>query len=85
MQAYPEADAQRVAPTASTSIATLKGLVDSVRSLRSEMGLAPGQKVGAFVAGSGQADVDVAPLVDYLKALARLSDVSIVGDRKSVV
>jgi len=80
LQAYPEADMQRRAPMPSTQIATLKGLVDSVRSLRGEMALAPGQKVRAFVAGSRQSDADVASLVDYLKALARLSDVAIVDE-----
>ncbi len=44
------------------------------------MGLAPGQKVDAFIATEGRAadGADVAALVDYLKALARLSDVRIV-------
>jgi valyl-tRNA synthetase len=43
-----------------------------VRSLRSEMGLAPGQKVGAFLSGEVPgADA----LVEYARALARLSEV----------
>src|SRR4029079_8368699 len=61
----------------STQIATLKALVDSVRSLRSEMNLAPGQKVGAFISGD-VSGVGAAALVDYLAALGRLSDVRLV-------
>jgi valyl-tRNA synthetase len=79
LQDYPEADMQQRAPAASTQIATLQALVDSVRSLRSEMGLAPGQKVGAFVSGD-LGGVGAAALADYLKALARLSDVRFVAD-----
>jgi valyl-tRNA synthetase len=77
LQDYPDADMQRRAPTESTQIATLKDLVDSVRSLRSQMGLAPGQKVGAFLAGDVAA-VGAGALLDYLKALARLSDAHLV-------
>ncbi|MGA8031321.1 MAG: valine--tRNA ligase, partial [Casimicrobiaceae bacterium] len=79
LQRYP---AQRDHPLqnrgaqAETQIVTLKNLVDSVRSLRSEMGLPPGQKVGAFVAGD-LAGVGVGALTDYLKALARLSEVQL--------
>ena len=79
LQPYPEPDLARSAPAEAQRIATLKALVDSVRSLRSEMGLAPGQKVSAFVAGD-HTGVGTAALVDYTKALARLSDVSLVAD-----
>jgi len=80
LQPYPKPEFQKLAPSESTQIATLKALVDSVRSLRSEMGLAPGQKVDAFIATEGEAGggVGVSALVDYLKALARLSDVRVV-------
>ncbi|HSC24172.1 MAG TPA: valine--tRNA ligase [Casimicrobiaceae bacterium] len=80
LQAYPEADMQRRAPTESAQIATLKALVDSVRSLRSEMGLAPGQKVGAFLMGSAKSGVGAGALVDYLATLGRLSEVRLVDD-----
>jgi len=75
LQPYPQPDFEKLAPMESTQVATLKALVDSVRSLRSEMGLAPGQKVGAFISGDASG---AAPLVDYLAALGRLSDVRLV-------
>ena len=80
LQLYPAPDFSNRAPTESTQIATLKALVDSVRSLRSEMNLTPGQKVGAFIATEGHpgGGIGVRALVDYLKTLARLSDVEIV-------
>jgi valyl-tRNA synthetase len=77
LQRYPEPDDAKRDPAASTQIATLQALVDSVRSLRSEMALAPGQKVGAFLAGD-IAGVGAGALTDYLKALARLSEVHLV-------
>jgi valyl-tRNA synthetase len=77
LQPYPEPDFGRLAPTASTQITTLRALVDSIRSLRSQMGLPPGQKVGAFIAGD-VAGVGAGSLVDYLKTLARISDVQFV-------
>jgi valyl-tRNA synthetase len=77
LQPYPEPDFGRLAPTASTQITTLRALVDSIRSLRSQMGLPPGQKVGAFIAGD-VAGVGAGALVDYLKTLARISDVQFV-------
>ena len=79
LQPYPDADRAKRDPLASTQITTLRALVDSVRSLRSEMGLAPGQKVGAFVTGDF-AGVGVAALTDYLKALARLAEVRLVPE-----
>ncbi|MBU6484359.1 MAG: class I tRNA ligase family protein, partial [Betaproteobacteria bacterium] len=82
LQRYPDERDYRPtseATTASTQVAALKALVDSVRSLRSEMSLSPAQKVGAFIAGD-LAGVGVGALTDYLKALARLSDVQLVGE-----
>ncbi|HVO87382.1 MAG TPA: valine--tRNA ligase [Casimicrobiaceae bacterium] len=79
LQRYPQANMQNLAPAASTQIATLKALVDSCRSLRSEMGLPPGQKVDALVeSGQAGAGVGVEALDGYLKALARLANVSYV-------
>jgi valyl-tRNA synthetase len=71
------ADCGKLADNESSQIATLKALVDSVRSLRSQMSLAPGQKVAAFISGDVSA-VGAGALVDYLAALARLSDVRLV-------
>jgi len=79
LQHYPLPDMQKRDPEASTQIAVLKGLTDSCRSLRSEMGLAPGQRVGAMIAGDTPG-VGAGALLPYLAALARLTDVAIVDE-----
>jgi valyl-tRNA synthetase len=78
LQPYPQADAQKRAPVATTQIDTLKVLVDACRSLRGEMGLSPAEKVAALIDGD-HAGVGVGALIPYLKALARLSDVQLVS------
>ena len=75
LQPYPQADMHKRAPTATAQVAMLKMLVDACRSLRSEMNLAPGDKVAAMIDGR---TTGVSELVPYMKALARLSDVGIV-------
>ena len=82
LQRYPAADfASKLDSTASTQVSTLKGLVDSVRSLRSEMSLSPALKVGAFVASDrAGGGVGVGALSDYLKALARLSEIQLADE-----
>ena len=83
LQPYPEADFAGSADsgTLTTQVSTLKGLVDSVRSLRSEMSLSPAQKVGAFIASDrAGGGVGVGALTDYLKALARLSEVELAAE-----
>jgi valyl-tRNA synthetase len=77
LQPYPSPDMAKRDPAATTQVVTLQALVESVRSLRSEMGLAPGQKVGAFVAGDTRG---IAALADYAKVLARLSAVELVAE-----
>ncbi len=79
LQPYPEADMGRADPAATTHIATLKALTESCRSLRSEMGLAPGQRVGAMLAGD-VSSVGAGALLPYLAALARLTEVEIVDE-----
>jgi valyl-tRNA synthetase len=73
LQKYPEPDTNLRAPAESARVASLKALADAARSLRSEMGLSPGTKVGAVVEG----DVD-AGLFPYVEALARLSSLKAV-------
>ncbi len=79
LQRYPMPDPGKRDPTASKQIATLKALTDSCRSLRSEMGLSPGEKVGAMIAGDIAA-VGADVLLPYLAALTRLTEVSIVAE-----
>ncbi|MHB1098934.1 MAG: valine--tRNA ligase [Burkholderiales bacterium] len=73
LQPYPVADEARVDPNATANIALLKEMVDACRKLRSEMNLSPGEKVPLAVAGEAKTIESFSP---YLKALARLSDVS---------
>jgi valyl-tRNA synthetase len=77
MQPYPPLDQGRRDSIATTQIDTLKALVDACRSLRSEMGLSPAEKVAAFIDGDIAA-VGTGELLHYLKALAKLSDVKLV-------
>jgi len=77
LQKYPAPDAGLRAPEESVQVATLKALVDAARSLRSEMGLPPGQKVGALLEGDF-AGVGAAALTPYVEALARLSSLRLV-------
>jgi valyl-tRNA synthetase len=74
LQAFPQADMEKRAPTATTQIETLKALTDACRSLRSEMGLSPAEKVAALIEGD-VTGVGAEVLRPYLMALARLSEV----------
>jgi valyl-tRNA synthetase len=79
LQPYPEPDPGRLAPRESAQIEVLKGLVDSCRSLRSEMGLSPAERVSALITGDVPGS-GLGALLDYMKALARLSEARIVAD-----
>jgi valyl-tRNA synthetase len=74
LQPFPRADMGRRAPAATTQIETLKALTDACRSLRSEMGLSPAEKVAALIEGD-VTGVGAEVLRPYLMALARLSEV----------
>jgi valyl-tRNA synthetase len=76
---YPVADFAKRDPQASTAIATLKGLVDSCRALRSEMGMSPAERPALLIAGD-VAGVGAGALKDYLAALAKLADVRFVEE-----
>jgi valyl-tRNA synthetase len=74
LQPYPQAEAERIDEAAETQMATLKDIVNACRTLRSDMGIAPGQRVPLIVQGSRDR---IAPFVPWLAALARLSEVLI--------
>ena len=76
LQPYPQADMHKRAPAASAQVEMLKALVDACRSLRSEMSLSPADKVAAMIDGK---TAGIGELLPYLKTLARLSDVALVG------
>ena len=74
LQPYPKSDVGKRAPKAASRIAVLKGLTNACRSLRSEMGLSPAEKVAALIEGD-VTSVGAEVLRPYLMALARLSEV----------
>ncbi|MGE5522549.1 MAG: valine--tRNA ligase [Rhodospirillaceae bacterium] len=92
LQPYPQAQPERIDAAAEAELAMLKQLVTACRTLRSEMGIAPSQKLPLLVQGDRERLAAAKP---YLMALCRLSEVlpvaelpaadapvSIVGDWK---
>ncbi len=74
LQRYPVPQPERIDEDAETDIATLKQLVTACRTLRSEMGIAPSQKLPLLAQGDA---AHLAIYTPYLAALARLSEVVI--------
>jgi valyl-tRNA synthetase len=79
VQPFPKADFARLDPKASTAVATLMALVDSCRSLRGEMNVSPAARVALLIAGD-PSDVGLGALLEYLQALAKLSEVKLVSE-----
>jgi valyl-tRNA synthetase len=74
---YPVPEPARMDAGAENRIATLKEMINACRQLAAEMGVSPGKRVPLLVTGDA-ARIDAhAP---YLKALARLSEVSAVAE-----
>ena len=77
LQRYPQAQPEKIDETAEHEVEWLKALTTACRTLRSEMGISPAQRLPLLVQG------DTAQLeryTPYLAALARLSEVSIVAE-----
>jgi len=74
LQPYPQAQPGKIDEAAEGQMATLKDLVNACRTLRSDMGVAPGQRLPLIVQGSREY---IAPFAPALMALARLSEVLI--------
>jgi len=75
--AYPKAQLERVDPAADAWVSRLKAIVGSCRNLRSEMSLAPGERVPLLAIGDADFVRAATPL---LKALARLAEVTVFDD-----
>ena len=75
LQHYPTSQAALINPDAEAWIAQLKSVVEAIRNLRGEMGISPSTLLPLVVSGNNTFLGASAP---YLKALARVSDVSIV-------
>nr|WP_311458942.1 valine--tRNA ligase [uncultured Neisseria sp.] len=74
LAAYPQADKEQIVPTAFDKMAALKDLVEEVRKLRGEMGIAPNVKAPLFVEGSAELE----GLLKYLPSLTRLTEAKLV-------
>jgi len=74
LAAYPVADQEKIVPAAFDKMGSLKELTEEVRKLRGEMGIAPNVKAPLFVEGGSE----LADLLKYLPALARLTEAKLV-------
>ena len=72
---YPEPEPKKIDARAEEEITLLKELTTACRTLRSEMGVLPSQKLPLLIQGD-RSRLD--PFLPYLVALARLSDVVVV-------
>jgi valyl-tRNA synthetase len=77
LEAYPRSEAKKIDEAAEAWVALLKTAVDACRSLRGEMGISPAARVPLIAAGDAEQLAVYAP---YLKALAKLEEVSIVSE-----
>ena len=77
LQAYPQADLEKIDEQSEAWVATLKTAVEACRSLRGEMGISPAAKVPLIAAGDVELLGVYAP---YLKSLVKLEDVTIVAE-----
>jgi valyl-tRNA synthetase len=77
LQPYPKAQPEKLDEASEAWVAQLKQMVEATRSLRSEMGISPANKVPLIASGD---TTKLALYAPYLKALAKLEDVSIVAE-----
>ena len=77
LQAYPKTQENKIDAAAESWVALLKQAVDACRSLRGEMNISPAARVPLIAAGDAGKLALYAP---YLKALAKLEDVSVVAE-----
>lgn len=72
---WPVADESKIDAAANADVEILQALAFAARNLRGEMGLSPAQKVPLFLEG----DASLVRFADYLKPLAKLSEVHVVA------
>ena len=78
LQAYPEANLDKLDTDAESWMTKLKTLTDSCRNLRGEMQLSPAQRVPLLMqAGNADDKQQLHAFAPYLQALAKLSEVQI--------
>ncbi|MGH8751094.1 MAG: class I tRNA ligase family protein, partial [Burkholderiales bacterium] len=74
LQPYPQSQPQKIDAGAEDWMAVFKSVTETVRNLRSEAKLSPGQKVPLVALGD---PTMLAAFTPYLQALARLSEITI--------
>lgn len=77
LEGYPISQSSKLDDVSEAWVAQLKQAVDACRSLRGEMGISPASRVPLIASGNAEQLSAYAP---YLKALAKLEDVSIVAE-----
>ena len=77
LEKYPQAQPSKIDEASEAWVALLKQAVDACRSLRGEMGISPAARVPLIASGDAGKLALYAP---YLKALAKLEEVTIVAE-----
>jgi valyl-tRNA synthetase len=77
LQPYPKAQPDKLDEASEAWVAQLKQMVEATRSLRGEMGISPAARVPLIASGDA---TQLALYAPYLKALAKLEDVSIAAE-----
>ncbi len=77
LQEYPIPDTNKMDVQADEWMAECKALIDACRNLRGEMQLSPAKRVPLFMESSGENDVWLRSFIPHLKALGKLSEVTI--------
>jgi valyl-tRNA synthetase len=81
VQAYPQAQLEKIAPEADAWMDGLKKMVDAVRTLRGEMNLSPAQRVPLLAAGTTEeCRAGLSEAAPYIAALAKLSEVQVLAE-----
>ncbi|MFM2403359.1 MAG: hypothetical protein RL223_1239, partial [Pseudomonadota bacterium] len=78
--AYPVAQPAKIDETAEAWVARLQAVVATCRSLRSEMGLSPAERVPLFIAGEAEDATFAREIAPLLQALAKLASVTVCDD-----
>jgi len=73
---YPQSKPERIDVAAEAEVAVLKEIVGACRNLRGEMNISPAQRIPLLATGD---KARLEALSPYIKTLAKLSDVSVVG------
>lgn len=74
LQAYPEANLNKLDEKSEAWVAQVKSLIDACRNLRGEMQISPAQRIPLIAQGDANFLKEAAP---YIQALAKLSEVQI--------